>query len=31
VLDELDVFMNKVLPELDAPSSAEHAAEAHAS
>ena len=30
VLDELDVFMNKVLPELDAPSSAEHAAEAHA-
>ncbi len=30
VLDELDVFMNKVLPELNAPSSAEHAAEAHA-
>jgi alkanesulfonate monooxygenase SsuD/methylene tetrahydromethanopterin reductase-like flavin-dependent oxidoreductase (luciferase family) len=30
VLDELDVFMNKVLPELDAPSSAEHVAEAHA-
>lgn len=30
VLDELDVFMNKVLPELDAPSSAEHVTEAHA-
>jgi hypothetical protein len=30
VLDELDVFMNKVLPELDAPAATEHAAEAHA-
>jgi alkanesulfonate monooxygenase SsuD/methylene tetrahydromethanopterin reductase-like flavin-dependent oxidoreductase (luciferase family) len=30
VLEELDVFMNKVLPELDAPAATEHAAEAHA-
>jgi alkanesulfonate monooxygenase SsuD/methylene tetrahydromethanopterin reductase-like flavin-dependent oxidoreductase (luciferase family) len=30
VLDELEVFMTKVLPELEAPSSTEHAAEAHA-
>jgi len=30
VLDELEVFMTKVLPELDAPSSVEHGAEAHA-
>ncbi|MFZ1123303.1 MAG: LLM class flavin-dependent oxidoreductase [Candidatus Binataceae bacterium] len=30
VLDELDTFMTKVLPELDAPSSAERAVEAHA-
>ncbi len=30
VLDELDTFMTKVLPELDAPSSTEHIAEAHA-
>lgn len=29
VLEELDVFMNKVLPELDAPASSEHIAEAH--
>jgi len=31
VLEELDVFMNKVLPELDAPASGEHVANAHAS
>jgi alkanesulfonate monooxygenase SsuD/methylene tetrahydromethanopterin reductase-like flavin-dependent oxidoreductase (luciferase family) len=31
VLEELDTFMTKVLPELDAPSSAERAIEAHAS
>jgi hypothetical protein len=30
VLDELDTFMTKVLPELEAPSSAERPAEAHA-
>jgi alkanesulfonate monooxygenase SsuD/methylene tetrahydromethanopterin reductase-like flavin-dependent oxidoreductase (luciferase family) len=30
VLEELDTFMTKVLPELDAPSSAERAVEAHA-
>jgi len=30
VLDELEVFMTKVLPELDAPASTGHVAEAHA-
>jgi hypothetical protein len=30
VLDELEVFMTKVLPELDAPASSEHVGEAHA-
>jgi alkanesulfonate monooxygenase SsuD/methylene tetrahydromethanopterin reductase-like flavin-dependent oxidoreductase (luciferase family) len=30
VLDELDTFMTKVLPELDAPSSTEHVSQAHA-
>lgn len=30
VLDELGVFLTEVLPELEAPSSAEHVAEAHA-
>jgi alkanesulfonate monooxygenase SsuD/methylene tetrahydromethanopterin reductase-like flavin-dependent oxidoreductase (luciferase family) len=30
VLEELDTFMTKVLPDLDAPSSAERAVEAHA-
>ena len=30
VLEELETFMTKVLPELDAPSSAERAVEAHA-
>ncbi len=30
VLDELEVFMSKVLPELDAPASSERSSEAHA-